>query len=446
MTHSYDYDFLVIGAGSGGVRASRIAASHGARTAVVEHQALGGTCVNVGCVPKKLFVIASHFGELFEASKGYGWQPGEPTFNWQTLLQNKNKEIERLNGIYENLLAKAGVDILHGYARFKDEHTVQIDEQDITAEKILIAVGGHPTVPDFPGKEHVVTSNELFYLDKLPEKIIIVGGGYIAVEFAGIFNGLGVDTTLIYRRELPLRGFDEDIRAHLATEMQQRGIKLLSEQNIAKVEKDNGFTATLLDGSTLQADLIAYATGRAANTQNLGLENINVETKDSGAISINDDYQTSVPNIYAIGDVTDRIQLTPVAIKEGHVLADNLFNKQSRHISYDDVPTAIFSQPPIATVGLTEAEASAQGHAVKVYSSSFRPMINTLGGSQSKTLMKLVVDEKSDKVLGLQMIGDEAAEIVQGFAVALKAGATKATFNATIGIHPSSAEEFVTMR
>ncbi len=441
----YDYDFLVIGAGSGGVRASRIAAGHGAKTAVIEHQALGGTCVNVGCVPKKLFVIAAHFSELFEASQGFGWQPGHPKFDWQTLLTNKNNEITRLNGIYENMLEKAGVDIIRGMGRFEDAHTVVVNDKKITADKILIAVGGHPTVPDFPGKEHVVTSNELFYLDKLPEKIIIVGGGYIAVEFAGIFNGLGVDTTLIYRRDLFLRGFDEDIRKHLAEEMQQGGIKLLFNQNIEKIEKQNGYTATLLDGSTLQADLIAYATGRAPNTSRLGLENVQLKTKDNNAIIINGHYQTSVDNIYAVGDVTDRIQLTPVAIKEGHAVADNLFNKQDRTIAYDNVPTAIFSQPPIATVGLTQEQAQNQGFDIKVFKSSFRPMINVLGGS-SKTLMKMIVDTKTDKVIGLQMIGDEAAEVIQGFAVALKAGATKATFDATLGIHPSSAEEFVTMR
>lgn len=442
---AYDYDYLVIGAGSGGVRSARMAASHGAKTAIIESSHLGGTCVNVGCVPKKLFVIGAHFHEWFEDAKGFGWQVNHPEFDWAVLLNNKNKEIERLNGIYGNLLEKAGVTLIDGQASFKDAHTVTVDGKDITADRILIAVGGWPVVPDFPGNEHVITSNQLFYLDKLPEKMIIVGGGYIAVEFAGIFNGLGVDVTLMYRGELFLRGFDEDIRHHLKEEMQARGVNILFNQNIKSIEKTNDLKATLLDGSTLEADCIAFATGRAPNTAELDLDSAGVKTNEKGAVTVNEHYQTSVENIYAVGDVTDRVNLTPVAIKEGHILADNLFNKQKRSMSYNNIATAVFSTPPIGTIGLTEEQAREQ-YDIEVFTSTFRPMIHTLSGRHSKTFMKMIVDKKTDKVLGLHMCGDDAGEIIQGFAVAINMGATKADFDATVGIHPTSAEEFVTMR
>ena len=448
----YDYDFFVMGAGSGGVRAARIAAGHGARVAVAEKSALGGTCVNVGCVPKKLLVYASHFAHDFEDAVGFGWTVGESRFDWGRLIANKNAEILRLNGIYKSMLDGAGVDIITGTATLADAHTVVVDGKAHTAEYILIAVGGWPTVPDIPGKEHAITSNEVFFLGEMPKRIIVVGGGYIAVEFAGIFHGLGAEVIQLYRGEMFLRGFDDDVRAHLAGEMTKQGIDLRFNANIASISKQDGskqgggLRATLEDGTTLDADQIMYATGRAPNTATIGLEKAGVEINAKGAVAVDEYSKTSQGNIYAVGDVTDRINLTPVAIREGHAVADSLFNNTPSKADHADVPSAVFSQPPIGSVGLTEAEARKAYGEVDIYKSSFSAMKHTLSGRDERTFMKLIVERASERVVGVHMIGAEAGEIIQGIAIAVKCGATKAQFDATVGIHPTTAEEFVTMR
>ena len=444
---TYDFDLFVIGAGSGGVRAARMSAGFGAKVGIAEDRYLGGTCVNVGCVPKKLFVYASHFSEDFEASKGFGWQPENISFDWQTLLNNKNNEIERLNEIYRNLLKNSGAELFDGRAIVVDPHTVRVNDKDYTAERILVATGGWPSVPDIPGKEHILTSNEVFFIDELPKRAIIVGGGYIAVEFAGIFNGLGVDTTLLYRGPLFLRGFDNEIREFLAMEMQKKGITLKFNTNIKSIEKiDDEFRASLTDDSSQAADLILYATGRKPNTANLGLDEAGIKLNSSGAIIINEDYQTSVESVYALGDVTDRVNLTPVATAEGTVLAKALYGGIESCVDYSDIPTCVFSQPNLGTVGLTEEQAREQYQDVDIYKSSFTAMKHSLTDSDEKTFMKIIVDRASDRVVGVHMLGSDAGEIIQGIGIAMKAGATKAQFDATIGIHPTSAEEFVTMR
>lgn len=444
----YDFDYFVIGAGSGGTRSSRIAAAHGARVGVAEERYLGGTCVNVGCVPKKLLTYAAHFAEDFEDAAGFGWTVGERTHSWKKLIENKNAEIERLNGIYERLIKGAGAQLFDARATLKGAHEVEVGGQTVTADKILIAVGGWPSIPDIPGKEHIVTSNEAFYLEEIPNRVVIVGGGYIAVEFAGIFNGLGSQVTQIHRGPKFLRGFDDDVRLFLAEEMAKKGIDLQLECEVRGISRcdDGSFIVDLNHGDTIEADLVMYATGREPKTEGLGLEAAGVETTGNGAIKVDENFQTSVSNIFAIGDVIDRIQLTPVAIAEGHALADRLFGPKGREVSYENVPSAVFSNPPIGTVGLTEEEARRKYGAVDIYKSSFRPMKHTLSGRHEQSLMKLIVDRGSDRVVGLHMVGPDAGEIVQGFAVALKAGATKADFDATIGIHPTAAEEFVTMR
>jgi glutathione reductase (NADPH) len=444
---NYDHDLFVIGAGSGGVRAARMSATFGARVAVAEDRYYGGTCVNVGCVPKKLFVYASHFREDFEIARSFGWSMSDIRFNWQQLIQNKNAEIKRLNGVYERILDDAGVTIIDGRASLLGQHTVEINGKKITAERILIATGGWPSVPDIPGKEHVITSNEAFFLDALPKKIVIVGGGYIAVEFAGIFHGLGVDTTLVYRGPLFLRGFDRDLRRHLADEMQGRGIKLLFDTNIDSVKKENGqFEITYTNKTRDSSDLVMYATGREPNTADLGLEKVGVKLNDKGAIVVNEKYQSSVESIYAIGDVTDRVNLTPVALAEGMVLARTLYNQQSGSVDYNGIPTCIFSQPNLGTVGLTEEEARERYNDIDIYKSSFKAMKMSFMQSDEKTFMKLIVDKTTDRVVGVHMLGPDAGEIIQGMSIAMKAGATKSQFDATIGIHPTAAEEFVTMR
>ena len=452
---NYQYDLFVIGAGSGGVRAARMSASFGARVAIAEDRYYGGTCVNVGCVPKKLFVYASHFREDFKIAESFGWNIANAEFDWSTLINNKNREIKRLNGVYEKILNTADVTILDGHATLLDEHTVKINDKQITAKHILIATGGWPSVPDFPGREFVITSNEAFFIDTLPKRIVIVGGGYIAVEFAGIFHGLGVDTTLVYRGPLFLRGFDDDLRENLAREMQQKGIRLIFNANIRQIEKNpgNDFTAELLisDGQNsadekLVTDMVMYATGRKPNSGNLGLENTAVNLNKDGAIVVNNQYQTDVKSIYAIGDVTDRINLTPVALAEGMVLSRNLFNDESISVDYENIPTCVFSQPNLGTVGPTESEARQKYPDLIVYKSSFKPMKLSLSESNEKTFMKLLVDGKTDRVVGVHMLGPDAGEIIQGMAIAIKAGATKKIFDTTIGIHPTAAEEFVTMR
>ena len=443
----YDYDLFTIGAGSGGVRASRMSAAFGAKVAVAEERYLGGTCVNVGCIPKKLLVYASHYGDDFDDLAGYGWTVGERRFDWAKLIENKNKEILRLNGIYRKILADAGVTLLEGHADVIDAHTVAVDGKRITAKYILVAVGGWPAVPTFPGSEYAITSNEAFYLPSLPERVIVDGGGYIGVEFAGIFNGLGAHTTQLYRGELFLRGFDDDIRKTLADEMRKRGIDLRFNSRITGIEKSGAvLKATLTDGNTLEADQILFATGRAAKTPDIGLENAGVKLKVNGAVVVDEYSKSTVDSVYAIGDCTDRMMLTPVAIAEGMALANTLFNDQPTKPSYLNVPTAVFSTPPCGTVGLTETEARELGHQVDIYRSTFKPLKHTLTGRDERTMMKLVVDQTTDRVLGCHMVGADAGEITQGFAVALNCGATKAQFDMTVGIHPSSAEEFVTMR
>lgn len=443
-----DLDLFVIGAGSGGVRAARFAAGFGARVAVAEERYLGGTCVNVGCIPKKLLVYASHFAEDFrDAAAGYGWSIGDTSFDWATVIMKKNTEIERLNGIYDGLLSGAGAQHVEGRARIIDPHTVEVAGKRFTAENILIATGGWPSMPDLPGIEHAITSNEVFFLPEQPKRVLIVGGGYIAVEFAGIFNGLGSQVTQVYRGPLFLRGFDNDVRAHLGEEIRKHGIDLRFDTNVTAIEKgEGGLVATLTDGSQLEVDQIFYATGRKPLVADLGLEEAGVKLNGKGAIAVDEYSRTNVPSIYAIGDVTDRINLTPVALHEGVCLANTLFNDTPMKPVHRDVPAAVFSQPPVGTVGLTEEQARESYADIDVYESSFRALKHTLTGGDEKTYMKLIVDVKTDRVVGLHMIGPEAGEIVQGFAVAIKCGATKAQFDSTIGIHPTSAEEFVTMR
>ena len=443
----YDFDFYVIGAGSGGVRCARMSASYGARVGVAEERDLGGTCVNVGCVPKKLFSYGSHFAGDFEDAAAYGWNVGPATLDWKRLIENKNREILRLNGIYRRILDNNNVTIHEARATLKDAHTLDVGGQIITADKILVATGGWPSVPDFPGKEHAITSNEAFFLEDLPRRIIIVGGGYIAVEFAGILHGYGSHVTQLYRGDLFLRGFDQDLRTHLASEMKKQGIDLRFNSNVASIEKNGDvLVVTLEDGSTLEADAVMYATGRVPNTRSIGLEELGVEMKRDGSIVVDDHFQTSVPNIYALGDVIDRYQLTPVAISEAMVLSANLFNGKNLDMDYADIPTAVFSHPNIGTVGLTEEEARGKYGDVDIYRSTFKPMKHTLTGRDEQILMKLIVDKASDRVVGCHMVGSDAGELIQGMGVALKAGATKAQFDATVGIHPTAAEEFVTMR
>ena len=444
---AFDFDLFVVGAGSGGVRAARMAASYGARVACAEDTHLGGTCVNVGCVPKKLFVYGSHFGEDFADSRAYGWQPSAVPFDWPTLRDNKTREIERLNGIYGSLLANAGVQLVEGRAVLTGAQEVSVDGERYSAERILIATGSEPFVPEFPGRELAITSNEAFYLEQFPQRVLVVGGGYIAVEFAGIFNGLGAETTLAYRKELFLRGFDRGVREFVADELRQKGIELAFDTQVtALAAEPAGRRATFGDGREASYDLVLYATGRRPRIAGLGLEDVGVALAENGAVLVDEGFQTSVPSIFALGDVIDRFQLTPVAIAEAMCLSANLFNGQQQRMDYDDIPTAVFCQPNIGTVGLTEQEAGERYGAIDVYESRFRPMKHTLTGREEKTLMKLVVDQASDRVLGVHMVGPEAGEIIQGLGVAVKAGATKAQFDATMAIHPTAAEEFVTMR
>jgi len=448
VDNQYDYDLFVIGVGSGGVRAARMSANYGARVATAEDKFMGGTCVNVGCVPKKLMVYASHFSEDYENAEGFGWQKSRPKFHWPTFLENKNTEIKRLNGIYQGLLDNAGVTHFDGRARIVDAHHISINNKVVSTEKILIATGGWPTVPVFPGSEHVITSNEAFFLKDLPKRTLIVGGGYIAVEFAGIFAGLGAETHLSYRGPLFLRNFDQDIREIVAEELAKKHIDLRFNSNVASIEKneDGCFHVKFKEGDELEVDVVMYATGRAPAVDDIGLENVNVKLRKNGAIIVDDAFRTSEPSIFALGDVTDKIQLTPVAIKEAMAFAQTQFLDQPHRMDYDDIATAVFCQPNIGTVGLTEAEARDQYGDIDIYRSKFRAMKHTLSGSDELSMMKIIVDRASDKVIGVHMVGAEAGEIIQGIAIAIKAGATKAVFDATVGIHPTSAEEFVTMR
>ena len=443
---TFDWDLFVIGAGSGGVRAARMAAQYGARVAVAEYQALGGTCVNVGCVPKKLFVYAAEFAHELAAARHYGWQTQPPGFDWATLRDNKTREIERLNDIYQKLLENSGATILRGRASLIDAHTVAVGDARHSARNILIATGGQPFVPEFPGREHVLCSDDMFHLPELPRRIAIVGGGYIAVEFAGICNGLGVATELIHRGNRLLRGFDGELGETLAREMTKRGIRLHFDAQVERVaQTGDALRVTLNGGAELAVDQVLYATGRRPNTAGLGLENTRVETDARGAIRIDDAFRTAEPSIYALGDVTGRIELTPVAIREAMVLTRNLFGEGGAQMSYENIPSAVFSQPAIGTVGLSEEQARERFANLKILRSEFRPLKATLGGDD-RVLIKLVIDADSDRVLGCHMLGDHAGEIIQGFAVAVQMGATKADFDRTLGIHPTVAEEFVTLR
>ena len=449
---TFDFDLFVIGGGSGGVRAARMAAQRGARVALAEvlgTAGLGGTCVNVGCIPKKLYSYAAHYAEAFEESHGFGWEGAAPTFNWETLKNNRRQEISRLNGIYLNLLKT--VTVFNAFAMLLDAHTLKVDGKTVTAQNILIATGGRPHVPEFAGREHVVTSNEMFDLNPFPKRLLVVGGGYIACEFASIFNGLGSQVTQLYRGDQVLRGFDGDVRRFLAAEVIKAGVDLRLEADVTSITQTaGGLQVALSGGTSVVADTVLYATGRLPNVNGLGLEAAGVAQGQFGAVVVNELYQTSVPSIYAVGDVTNRIQLTPVALGEAMVVVDQLFGPQAgkaqRSMSYHYIPTAVFTHPNIGTVGFSEEEARQQLGAVTIYRSEFKALKHTLSGSTERTLMKLVVETASDRVVGLHMVGPDAGEVVQGFAVAMKAGATKALFDSTIGIHPTAAEEFVTMR
>lgn len=446
---SHDFDLFVIGAGSGGVRAARFAADFGARVAVAESRYFGGTCVNVGCVPKKLLVHGAHYAEELEHAAGFGWTVGERRFDWATLIANKDREINRLNGIYRNLLNNSRVHVLDGHARILSPHDVEVGGRCYSAAHILIATGGWPYIPKFPGCEHAIDSNQAFHLEELPKRVLVVGGGYIAVEFASIFHGMGAQTSLLYRGDLFLRGFDQSVREHLQIELSRKGMDLRFGTQVTRIDKqaDGCLRVTLDSGEQVDTDCVFYATGRRPMLDNLGLENTRVELDERGFVRVDEDFRTAEPSILAIGDIIGRVQLTPVALAEGMAVARQLFcPEQYARPDYQLIPTAVFSLPNIATVGLTEEQARKAGHRLRIYESRFRPLKLSLSDSQERTLMKLVVDAESDRVLGCHMVGPEAGEIIQGLAVALRAGATKAVFDATIGIHPTAAEEFVTMR
>jgi glutathione reductase (NADPH) len=447
----FDFDLFVIGGGSGGVRAARMAAQRGARVALAEVAEMGGTCVNLGCIPKKLYSYAAHFAESFEESHGFGWVGEAPTLNWETLKANRAGEISRLNGIYVQLLKSSGVQTINGWGCLVDAHTVDVGGKRYSAKNILIATGGKPSIPEFPGSEHVISSNEMFDLSPFPQRLLVVGGGYIACEFASIFNGLGAEVTQLYRGNQVLRGFDDDVRGFIAGEMVKSGLTLHLNTDVAAIERTGaGLQVRLLDGSHLTVDAVLYATGRVPLVEGLGLKAAGVTQNAAGAIQVNEQYQTSVPSIYAVGDVTARVQLTPVALAEAMVVVDQLFGppdgKAARSMSYDFIPTAVFTHPNIGTVGYSEADATEKFGKIRIYRTDFKALKHTLSGSTERTLMKLVVEDATDRVVGLHMVGPDAGEVVQGFAVAMKAGATKAIFDSTIGIHPTLAEEFVTMR
>ncbi len=450
---AYDYDLFVIGAGSGGVRAARIAGGHGARVGICEDYRVGGTCVIRGCVPKKLLVYGSKFAHEFEDALAYGWAVGVPAHSWPTLRDNVQKEVDRLNGVYIRLLEGAGVTLHNGRGRLLDRHTVEVGDKLITADKILIATGGRPEVPQIPGHEHAITSNQAFHLPELPPRITIVGGGYIAVEFAGIFKGLGSEVTIVIRRDRVLRGFDEECRTAVHNALVECGIKVRVDTEIMRIEAPDGAAGrgaplrlhTPL-GGVFETDVVMYATGRAPNTEGIGLEKVGVQLDKAGAIAVDEWSRTTAGNIWAVGDVTDRINLTPVALMEGHCFADTEFGKTPRKPDHRNVPSAVFCQPELASVGLSEEEARRTLGEVRIFTSAFRPMKYTVSGRQQRTFMKLIVETATDRVVGVHMVGDDAAELIQGLAVAVKAGATKAHFDATVGIHPTAGEEFVTMR
>lgn len=444
----YDYDLFVIGAGSGGVRAARMAASLGIRVAVAEQSRTGGTCVNLGCVPKKLYVHAAEYAPLSSYASGYGWLFQHPQFNWSTLRNNKSALIAEANKRMETMLDNAGAQLIRGRATLCGPHEIIVNEQAYTAERILIATGGRPYRPEFPGHEHVLSSDEIFDLNDLPERMVIIGGGYIACEFAGIFHNLGVEITQIYRGELFLRGFDVEIREKVAVQMRQKGIDLRFNTDVKKIKQTgrDSYSVALSNAQTITTNLILGATGRRPNVTDLGLDDTGIRLNSHGAIEVDQYYRTNIPSIFALGDVIDRIQLTPVALAEAMTLVDYLFKGREKPLDYSLIPTAVFSLPPIACVGLSEEEAIKQFSHIDVYTSEFRALKHALTGSQERILMKLLVDRDSQRVVGAHMAGEGAAETIQGIAIALRAGATKQTFDQTVGIHPTSAEEFVTMR
>jgi glutathione reductase (NADPH) len=445
----FDFDLFVFGAGSGGVRAARIAAAHGARVAICEESRVGGTCVIRGCVPKKLLVYASRFAEEFEDAAGFGWTVAKPMFSWPDLIAAKDREIDRLNGIYARLLKDSGVTLFQQRGSFVDAHSVRVGDRVVTAAHILIATGGRPWIPGIAGSEHAITSNEAFYLDELPGRILIVGGGYIACEFAGIFNGLGASVTQSYRGDAVLRGFDHDVRGFVGEEMQKKGIHLLLQSDAERIDRQPGsagLRVRFTDGKILEVDQVMFATGRVPNVAGLDIQNGGVEVSPDGRVRVNEFSRTNVEHIYAVGDVTSRVNLTPVAIYEGHAFADSVFGGKVRSVAHEFVPSAVFSQPPVGTVGFSEADARHHFGDLDVYCSRFSPLKNTLSGRKEKTLMKLVVARATQKVVGVHIAGEDAPEIVQGFAVAVKSGLRKDQFDATIGIHPTAAEELVTMK
>lgn len=444
---TFDYDLFVIGAGSGGVRASRKTAALGKKVAVAEASALGGTCVNLGCVPKKLFVYASEYPEFAQQAKGFGIDMEVTGRDWVRLLENKNQEISRLNGIYQSLLDNAGVELIRGHARLVDEHRVEVNGKEYSAEKILLAVGGRPYRPTFPGVEYTLTSDDMFFLDELPNRLMVIGSGYIAVEFAGIMNGLGVSTWLAYRANQVLRGFDDDVRAFVGQEIAKKGVRTLPEHQIESVTNlpSGTYSVAFTGQDPVEVDAVLMCTGREANVEHLGLDKVGLSLNEKGLIDVNGFFQTRCPSVYALGDLIEGPALTPVAIAEAMRFVSQQYENSQTEMDYSDIPTAVFSQPPIGTVGLTEAEAKAQYSDVKVYRSEFKAMKHTLSGINERTLMKLIVDQQSDRVLGAHMVGEHAGEIMQGIAIAIKAGATKAQFDATIGIHPTAAEEFTTL-
>jgi len=446
----YDYDLFVIGAGSGGVRAARIASQAGARVAVAEEYRIGGTCVIRGCVPKKFLVYGAEFSQLLADAPGYGWTVGSSSFDWPTLRDNVQKEVTRLSGIYTSNLAKAGVTAFEERAEVVDAHTVKLRKSggEISAERILIATGGGPYLPEgLPGLELGITSNEAFLLTKFPERILIVGGGYVALEFANIFHGLGARTRILHRGDKLLRGFDDDLRAHMHIEVERGGTQLTLKATLTKLEKaGEAIRATLSTGEVVETDAVLYAIGRNPHTQGLGLERAGVKLDDAGAVIVDEYSQSCVESIYAIGDVTNRMNLTPVAIRDGHSFADTIYNQRPTPVNHSSVPSAVFGRPPIGTVGLTESDARRSHEAVDIYRTSFRPMRNMLSGNQERTLMKMVVDGQSGVMLGVHIAGEDAPEMIQLAAVAVKAGLTKQQWDSTMALHPTAAEELVLMR
>ena len=444
---SHDFDLLVIGAGSGGVRASRIAAGHGARVAVAEEYRVGGTCVIRGCVPKKLLVYGSHFAEDLEDARRFGWQIEGKTFDWAVLRDNVAAEVDRLNGLYQNTLDNNQVTTLLGHARIVDAHTVEVDGQRHTAGTILIASGARPFTPDIPGAEHGITSNDVFHLPTLPRRMVIAGAGYIATEFAGVFHELGVDVTLINRSETILRGWEPALSDRLLQISMAKGLNFKLNCRLERVEKtEAGLELHFADGKTMETDVVLWALGRVPNVEGLGLEDVGVALNEKGAITVDADNRTNVPTVFAVGDVTDRVQLTPVAIREGHSFADRQFGEKNWHVDYNAIPSAVFSNPPLGSVGMTEAQARNAYGQVKIYTSDFRPMKNVLAGRNERALYKLVVDAATDRVVGAHMIGPDAPEILQAVAIAVKAGLTKAQFDDTMALHPTMSEELVLMR